>query len=154
MGWAKDRGEAGDYTDNVASQRFSPLGHWYEVSNMMRNGVLGRLLTEHPQVKTMMLHNIDTLGADLDPTALGYHLKNKKGLTFEVVPRHIDDRGGGLARVNGQLRLLEGHRPTQRAGRIEIELLQHHDCLDRHGQFAPNIWPDPQRTNSQRQAKE
>ena len=108
MGWAKGRGEAGDYTDNVASQRFSPLGHWYEVSNMMRNGVLGRMLSNHPQLKTLMLHNIDTLGADLNPVALGYHLKNKKALTFEVVPRHIDDRGGGLARVNGKLRLLEG----------------------------------------------
>jgi hypothetical protein len=29
-------------------------------------------------------------------------------LTFEVMPRCIDDRGGGLARVDGRVRLVEG----------------------------------------------
>jgi hypothetical protein len=29
-------------------------------------------------------------------------------LTFEVIARHVDDRGGGLARINGKVRLLEG----------------------------------------------
>ncbi|MEI6948775.1 UTP--glucose-1-phosphate uridylyltransferase [Paraflavisolibacter sp. H34] len=108
MGWAKAKGEGSDYEDNVAAQRFSPLGHWYEVPNLLRNGVLARLLREQPQVQTIMLHNIDTLGADLDPAALGYHLQSGNVLTFEVVPRRMEDRGGGLARVNGQLRLLEG----------------------------------------------
>ncbi len=98
IGWAKSKGEGSDYADNVAGQRFSPLGHWYEVSNLLRNGTLARLLSAHPQVETLMLHNIDTLGADINPTALGYHLRSGNVLTFEVVPRRIDDRGGGLAR--------------------------------------------------------
>ncbi|WP_231583562.1 UTP--glucose-1-phosphate uridylyltransferase [Rufibacter radiotolerans] len=106
--WAKGKGEGADYTDNIASQRFSPLGHWYEVSNLLRNGVLAQVLEENPQLETIMLHNIDTLGADLDPAALGYHLESGNALTFEVVPRRIEDRGGGLARVNGKVRLLEG----------------------------------------------
>ncbi|GAA4414309.1 UTP--glucose-1-phosphate uridylyltransferase [Nibrella viscosa] len=108
IGWARSKGEGSDYTDNIAAQRFSPLGHWYEVSNLLRNGTLARLLAEQPQVQTLMLHNIDTLGADVDPAALGYHLESGHVLTFEVVPRRIEDRGGGLARVNGQIRLLEG----------------------------------------------
>ncbi|WP_207509108.1 UTP--glucose-1-phosphate uridylyltransferase [Telluribacter humicola] len=108
IGWAKSKGEGSDYVDNIAAQRFSPLGHWYEVSNLLRNGTLARLLAEQPQVQTLMLHNIDTLGADVDPAALGYHLESGNALTFEVVPRRIEDRGGGLARVNGQIRLLEG----------------------------------------------
>src|SRR5262245_57537814 len=29
-------------------------------------------------------------------------------LTFEVIPRRDNDRGGGLARVNGKVRILEG----------------------------------------------
>ena len=29
-------------------------------------------------------------------------------LSYEVIARRLDDRGGGLARVNGQLRMLEG----------------------------------------------
>ncbi len=108
IGWAKSKGEGSDYVDNIASQRFSPLGHWYEVSNMLRNGVLAQILEENPQLETIMLHNIDTLGADLNPAALGHHLDSGNVLTFEVVPRRIEDRGGGLARVNGKVRLLEG----------------------------------------------
>jgi UDP-N-acetylglucosamine pyrophosphorylase len=108
IGWAKSKGEGTDYADNIAAQRFSPLGHWYEVSNLIRNGTLAALLQEDPQVETIMLHNIDTLGADVHPMALGHHLDSGNVLTFEVVPRRIDDRGGGLARVNGHVRLLEG----------------------------------------------
>ncbi len=108
IAWAKSKGEGSDYVDNIAAQRFSPLGHWYEVSNLLRNGTLAKLLAEHPTVETIMLHNVDTLGADVDPAIVGYHLESGDALTFEVVPRRIEDRGGGLARVNGQVRLLEG----------------------------------------------
>lgn len=108
INWAQVKGEANDYSDNVAAQRLSPLGHWYEVSNLIRNGVLNKLLTDYPNVKTLMLHNIDTLGVNINEGILGYHLKHNNALTFEVIPRVIDDRGGGLANVNGQLRLLEG----------------------------------------------
>jgi len=108
IAWAKSKGEGTDYVDNLARQRFSPLGHWYEVPNLIRNGVLAQLLREQPQVETLMLHNVDTLGANLDAAALGHHLQSKKMLTFEVIPRRLEDTGGGLARVNGQVRLLEG----------------------------------------------
>ena len=108
IGWARSKGEGTDYTDNIAAQRFSPLGHWYEVSNLLRNGVLAKLLQKQPELETIMLHNIDTLGADLHPDALGHHLDSGNALTFEVIPRRIEDRGGGLALVNGQIRLLEG----------------------------------------------
>ncbi len=108
MDWARAKGEGSDYVDNVAVQRFNPPGHWYEIPNLLRNGVLASLLEDHPQLDTLMLHNIDTLGADLDPEAIGAHLAAENVLTFEVVPRRIDDRGGGLARVNGRVRLLEG----------------------------------------------
>ncbi|GAB3924129.1 UTP--glucose-1-phosphate uridylyltransferase [Larkinella terrae] len=108
IGWAKSKGEGSDYVDNIAAQRFSPLGHWYEVSNLLRNGVLAQLLADQPQVETIVLHNIDTLGMDVDPAVLGHHLESGNMLTFEVVPRRIEDRGGGLTRVNGHLRMLEG----------------------------------------------
>jgi UDP-N-acetylglucosamine pyrophosphorylase len=108
IGWAKSKGEGTDYVDNIAAQRFSPLGHWYEVSNLLRNGALAKLLKEQPQVETIMLHNIDTLGADVDAAAIGYHLQTDNMLTFEIIPRRIEDRGGGLARINGQVRILEG----------------------------------------------
>jgi REP element-mobilizing transposase RayT len=108
MNWARSAGEGGDYTDNLPSQCLHPVGHWYEIPNLLRNGVLQRLLAERPQLKHLMMHNIDTLGADPDPAMFGLHLEQGSALTFEVITRRIDDRGGGLARVNGQVRLVEG----------------------------------------------
>jgi len=108
IGWARRAGEGSDYTDNVPSQCLHPVGHWFEIPNLLRNGVLARLLAERPRLKHLMLHNIDTLGADPDPAMFGLHLRAGACLTFEVVTRWIEDRGGGLARVNGQVRLVEG----------------------------------------------
>jgi hypothetical protein len=55
-----------------------------------------------------MLHNIDTVGANLDPALLGLHIRERACLSFEVIRRRLEDRGGGLALVNGRLRLVEG----------------------------------------------
>ena len=106
--WAQNKGEASDYTDNIALQRLTPMGHWYEVPESIRNGVLARLLREHPSVQHLLLHNVDTLGLDLSPEILNYHIQSGNTLTYEVIPRRLDDRGGGLARINGKVRLLEG----------------------------------------------
>jgi hypothetical protein len=108
LNWARTTGEAGDYTDNVPGQCLHPVGHWYELPNLFRNGVLAQLLAQRPQLRYLMLHNIDTLGADVDAEILGAHIQSQAALTFEVISRRIDDRGGGLARVNDRLRLVEG----------------------------------------------
>ncbi|MFA5264825.1 MAG: UTP--glucose-1-phosphate uridylyltransferase, partial [Opitutaceae bacterium] len=71
--WAISSGEASDYTDNVPLQCLHPVGHWYEVANLLLNGTLRRLLKEQPQLEHLLLHNIDTLGASLDPAILGRH---------------------------------------------------------------------------------
>jgi hypothetical protein len=55
-----------------------------------------------------MVHNIDTVAADVDAAILGYHIHSGVALTTEVIARHIEDRGGGLARVDGRSRLIEG----------------------------------------------
>jgi hypothetical protein len=108
MDWAERSGEAGDYTDNLPLQCLHPVGHWYEIPNLFRNGVLVRLLKTQPQLKFLLVHNIDTLGANLDPAILGHHIESKAGMTVEVITRWLDDRGGGLARTDGRLRLIEG----------------------------------------------
>jgi hypothetical protein len=108
IGWAKQAGEGSDYADNVPLQCLHPVGHWFEIPNLLRNGTLARLLKERPQLKHLMLHNIDTVGADVDPATFGLHLKLGGCLTFEVITRRMEDRGGGLARVNGQTRMVEG----------------------------------------------
>ena len=108
INWAEQTGEGSDYTDNLPLQCLHPVGHWYEVPNLLRNGVLAELLAERPQLQYLMMHNIDTLGADVDPALLGHHIQEDSALTTEVITRRIDDRGGGLARIDGQLRLIEG----------------------------------------------
>ena len=108
IAWAEQAGEGSDYTTNVPQQCLHPVGHWYEIPNMLRNGVLRKLLGERPNLKWLFLHNIDTVGADLDPALLGRHIAGGSCLTYEVIPRRIEDRGGGLARVNGRPRLVEG----------------------------------------------
>ena len=108
IGWAHQAGEANDYTDNLPQQCLHPVGHWFEIPNLLRNGVLAKLLTDRPQLRWLMLHNIDTVGADVDPALLGQHIASGASLSFEVITRRIEDRGGGLARVNGRVRLVEG----------------------------------------------
>jgi hypothetical protein len=108
IGWARGAGEASDYTDNLPLQCLHPVGHWFEIPNLFRNGTLAQLLAQRPQLKTLLLHNIDTLGADLDPAILGHHLAGGATLTFEMITRRLEDRGGGLARVNGRPRIVEG----------------------------------------------
>ena len=108
IGWTRAMGEATDYTDNLPLQCLHPVGHFYEVPNLMRNGALGRLLSERPRLRYLMMHNLDTLGTNVDPVLLGHHLTTGACLTYEVVRRRIEDHGGCLARVNGRLRLVEG----------------------------------------------
>jgi hypothetical protein len=106
--WARSAGEASDYTDNMPAQCLHPVGHWFEVANLLRNGTLQRLIEMRPQLNYLMVHNIDTVAADADAAALGYHIENGAVLTTEVIERHLEDRGGGLARVDGRNRLVEG----------------------------------------------
>ena len=108
IGWAERAGEGTDYRDNLPLQCLHPVGHWFEIPNLLRNGVLADLLDARPQLTTLFLHNIDTVGADVDPGLLGLHLDSGKSLTFEVISRQIDDLGGGLASVEGHARLIEG----------------------------------------------
>ena len=50
-----------------------------------------------------------TAEANLKPVDLNtYHIQQDVTLSTEVITRRIEDRGGGLARVNDRLRLIEG----------------------------------------------
>jgi hypothetical protein len=106
--WARGAGEGADYTDNLPMQSLHPVGHWYEIPNLLRNGTLLRLVEMRPRLSYLMVHNIDTVAADADPAILGHHIESGAALTTEVIARHLEDRGGGLARVDGRARLIEG----------------------------------------------
>lgn len=128
INWARSAGEGSDYTDNVPLQCLHPVGHWYEVPNLFRNGVLLNLLKEQPQLKYLLLHNVDTMGADVDPLLLGFHVASKASLTFEVISRRLEDRGGGLARVNGRLRLVEGLAMPREEAEFNLSYYNSNSC--------------------------
>jgi galactokinase/mevalonate kinase-like predicted kinase len=106
--WAKSRGEGEDYDENRSILRFNPPGHWYEIPNLLKNGVLAEMLRRHRGLKYLLCHNIDTLGSHIDPALLGMHINSGRCMTFEVTPRRIEDAGGGLAKVDGHIQLVEG----------------------------------------------
>ena len=108
INWAQSMGEAADYRDNLPFQCMHPVGHWYEIPNLLINGTLAKLLKQQPQLEYLMLHNVDTLGANVDAGCLGLHIQSGADLSYEVISRRLEDRGGGLARVNGKVRLVEG----------------------------------------------
>ncbi len=106
--WVRQMGEASDYVENLPSQCVHPVGHWYELPNLLRNGMLRHLLEENPALEYLFLHNIDTLGAGVSDELLGHHIAGGAAMTVEVIDRQYDDHGGGLALVNGRPRLVEG----------------------------------------------
>ncbi len=108
LDWARTTGEAADYTANIPSQCLHPVGHWYEVPNLIKNGTLATLIEKYPNLQYVLAHNIDTLGASLDPVLLGWHIQSEAALSFEVMSKRLEDRGGGLAKIDGRTRLVEG----------------------------------------------
>jgi hypothetical protein len=106
--WARQAGEGGDYTDNLPGQCLHPVGHWFEIPNLLKNGVLARLLAARPQLRTLLVHNIDTLGATVDSTMLGWFCASGATFGWEVMAKRVEDHGGGLARIDGRIRLVEG----------------------------------------------
>lgn len=128
INWARGAGETADYTDNIPQQCLHPVGHWFEVPNLLRNGTLSKLLTERPALRHLMLHNIDTLGADADPALLALHARSGACLTFEVIGRKLEDRGGGLARVNGAVRLVEGLAMPREENEFDLSYYNSNTC--------------------------
>ena len=53
IGWAQNAGEASDYTDNLPLQCLHPVGHWFEIPNLLRNGTLAQLLAQRPQLEDL-----------------------------------------------------------------------------------------------------
>ncbi|HXZ86389.1 MAG TPA: UTP--glucose-1-phosphate uridylyltransferase [Myxococcota bacterium] len=83
-------------------------GHGDFPDAFVRSGLAARLAERG--VETIVLSNIDNLGAELDPLLIGLHLARGRALTAEVAEKAAGDVGGAPAFVGGRLELLEGFR--------------------------------------------
>ncbi|MDP3276024.1 MAG: UTP--glucose-1-phosphate uridylyltransferase [Deltaproteobacteria bacterium] len=61
-------------------------------------------------VRTILVMNVDNLGATIDPLVLGAHLASRKSVTAELVRKHPGDRGGVAALHGGHVKLCEAFR--------------------------------------------
>lgn len=82
-------------------------GHGDLVDAMRVSGVVDELTLRG--VDTVVVSNVDNLGARLDPVLIGAHLLGGAEMTTEVA-RKDGDTGGAPVRVDGKLQLLEGPR--------------------------------------------
>jgi hypothetical protein len=102
-------GEASDYTDNLPSQCLHPVGHWFEVPNLLRNGTsepsAARAAHSFAFDAAQHRHRRRGRGSNVYSACIS---PAARALTFEVITRRLDDRGGGLARVERPPRLVEG----------------------------------------------
>lgn len=85
---------------------YSP-GHGDFLTAFRRSGALAELRDRG--VRTVMVSNVDNLGARVDPAVLGAHRLGGNPVTAEVA-RKTGDTGGAPARVDGRLQLLESPR--------------------------------------------
>ena len=82
-------------------------GHGDVLAIIRSSGTLAEL--QRRGVQTIVVSNVDNLGARLDPVVVGMHALAGTPLTVEVVAKG-DDTGGAPARVDGRPQLLEAMR--------------------------------------------
>ncbi len=59
---------------------------------------------------TLLMSNVDNLGATLDPAILGFHAGLGAAITAEVVRKDPGDKGGAPAMLDGVPQIIEGFR--------------------------------------------
>jgi len=111
---AQHAGEGSDYTDNLPLPVSASTGHWYE-SPTCAQCVLGAPARGPAELQYLMVHNIDTLGANVDPGLLGWHIEQGAALSFEVIARQFEDRGAAWPR-DGRPRLVKPGAAFRRSG--------------------------------------
>lgn len=89
--------------DGTASP-YSP-GHGDFPDALRQSGALAALRARG--VRTLLLSNVDNLGARIDPLVVGTHLLAGHPLTAEVAAKRPGDVGGGPALVGGRARMVE-----------------------------------------------
>lgn len=83
-----------------------PLGHGDLGNALYTSGILA----DNPQVKHVIVCNVDNVLASPHPGVLGHHLRSGRKVTCEVVERDRSDSGGVLAWVDDRLQVVESFR--------------------------------------------
>jgi UTP--glucose-1-phosphate uridylyltransferase len=95
------------FHDDAGNPSEYAQGHGDLVDAFRDSGLLDRFVAAGG--RTLMLANLDNLGATLDAAVTGWHLAHEAGLTCEVVDA-AGDRGGWPVRWNGRPVILEDFR--------------------------------------------
>ena len=125
LDWARSQGEGTDYTDNLPIQRFNPPGP------LLRGAQPARATACSPGSSTTIPTCNGCWSTTSTPWARtssracsGWSIESGATLSFEVIPRRIDDRGGGLARVGRPAPPARGTGPAARRHRVQAAVLQ------------------------------
>ena len=100
------RPDGSAFVEDGKASLYGP-GHGDVLSTIRSSGTLAEL--QRRGVQTIMISNVDNLGARLDPAVVGMHALAGTPLTVEVVEK-ANDTGGAPARVDGRPQLLEAMR--------------------------------------------
>jgi UTP--glucose-1-phosphate uridylyltransferase len=103
--------EGGPHFDAEGRVSLYAPGHGDFPGALVGSGIAARLAERG--VDTVLLSNIDNLGAELDPLVIGLHLARGRALTAEVAATEPGDVGGAPVWVEGRIELLEGFRFPQ-----------------------------------------
>ena len=98
----------GLYLDESGEPSLHAHGHGDFLDAFRQSGFLDRFLEAGG--RTVMVTNLDNLGASLDPAVVGFHLAHGAPCTAEVVDKVGSDRGGIPVELDGKLVVLEEFR--------------------------------------------
>jgi UTP--glucose-1-phosphate uridylyltransferase len=83
-------------------------GHGDLTFALRHSGVLERFRASGGRY--LYVSNVDNLGATLEPSVLGAHIRSGASLTAEVVRKEPGDKGGAPARLSGVPQIIEAFR--------------------------------------------
>jgi len=101
------------FVGNDGKFRYYAPGHGEFFGVLVASGVFAGLARRG--VRWLCFGNVDNLGATIDPSIIGHHVRNGRDMTVEVTAKRRDpngawDVGGAAVRVDGRLCVVEGFR--------------------------------------------
>lgn len=96
------------FLDDDGKPSMAGRGHGDMLESFSVSGMLRQFMQSG--CETLLVSNVDNLGAMLDPVLLGLHLRGGRPATIEVARRKPSHKGGIIASVKGNVQVFEGFR--------------------------------------------